>query len=73
MRHANSDCGKPVTYASARERDGVSLLVVHIPDAVWWEIDAARDKEKIYLAICNRVRKAEARPSWETAPGGLSM
>lgn len=65
--------GKPVTYASARERDGVSLLVLHIPDAVLWEIDATRDEKKIDLAICNRVRKGEARPSGEAAPGGLSM
>lgn len=58
MRHTNTDGGKHVTYASGREWNGVSLFVFHIPDAIKWEIDAAWDKEKIYLAVCrNRVRK----------------
>lgn len=51
--------GEPVTYASGRERDGVSLFVLHIPDAILWKIDASWNKEKIDLAICNRVRKGE--------------
>jgi hypothetical protein len=60
MRCTNSDDGKPVTYASGRKRDGVSLFVFHIPDAILWKIDATWDKEKIDLAICDRVRNGEA-------------
>jgi hypothetical protein len=57
-RYTNTDGGKHVTYASAREWDGVSLLVFHVPDAILWKIDATWDKEKIYLAVCsNRFRK----------------
>jgi hypothetical protein len=31
--------------------------LLHIPDAILLKIDATWDNEKIYLAICNRVRK----------------
>ena len=58
MRYTNTDGDKHVTYASAREWDGVSLLVFHVPDAILWEIDATWDKEEIYLAVCgSRIRK----------------
>jgi len=58
MRYTNTDGGKHVTYASGREWDGVPLLVFHVADTILWEIDAAWDKEKVYLTVCSsRIRK----------------
>jgi hypothetical protein len=41
----------PVTYSSALNGDRIALLVLHIPDAIYWERDATWYKEEKNLTI----------------------
>ena len=65
---------KRSTYASALKRDRIALLRLHVPYPILWEVQAARNKEEIDLAICSSVEvmRVDERGG-SSAPGGLSM
>jgi hypothetical protein len=61
------------TYASALNGDRITLLLLQVPHPIQWEIHAARNKEKIYLAICSRVQVMhDDERGGSSGPGGLS-